>query len=131
MHEKVMQVSSRQYEIIELNTFRQEILIYTKQDQMKIRKKIAKFLSEDPFRGQKLAGQFELGSVNLYGMRRIKAGAKGYRKGVRIFYRICSECLNQSHFKHSRVRCDFCSPEKPMRVVVFSIRPRKIAYVKK
>ncbi len=122
-------VSSKRYEIIELDAFSRDLRkLFDRGDQERIRNAVEAELGVYPKRCELLEGRIEIRGVKIHGLRKLRVNVKGHRGGARVLFRLCEECLQSGYYAKSERRCEFCSPNKPDRVVLFAARPRSIAY---
>jgi len=121
-------MSSKPYEILELETFRKNIRKFFRKDEKKIREKLKQNLEYTPNRYQMLKGKITVAGLKLVGLRHLKVGVKGYRNGAVTRFRICEECFKEEYYKKSKVKCQFCDEDRLRRVVLFDILPRGFGY---
>jgi len=129
MRQRAGLVSSRRYEIIELDAFTKDLRkLFERGDQERIRKAVEAELRTDPKRCELLEGRIEVRGVSIFGLRKLRVSVRGHRGGARVLFRLCEECLQFGYYLKSDKRCEFCLPRNPERVVLFAARPRSIAY---
>lgn len=121
-------VTSGQFALHEVEAFTKSIKKYFRKQEEKIRAKIQDWLTENPYRYTMLKGKVPVRGVKLVGLRHMKVGVKGYRKGAVVLYRICEECLANGYYEKSDVQCDFCDPDVKKQVVLFDTYPRAHGY---
>ena len=118
---------SSEFEIKELDTFRENLRKYFARDEEKIRRVLFERLRMRPDHYQMLEGAITVAGLKFVGLRHIKIGVRGYRGGSVTLFRICEECLRERYYEKT-IRCQFCDENKPKRIVLFNIQPRKFGY---
>jgi hypothetical protein len=119
---------SSEYEIIELDNFTENLKEFDKHSRGKITEKLKEWLSHDPKRFPMLTGGIPILGRKLYGLRHIKIGVSGHKGGAYVLYRVCEECLDNGYWQQSKIKCEFCDPNKSKRNVLFDVRPRSFDY---
>jgi len=121
-------LNSIHYNVVPLKSFQESLDSFPKRSQRKIKEKIEKMLTVDPYRYIMLKGIYTYKNVSFVGLRKMKTGVKGHRGGVYILYRICEECRKNGYYKKSGDKCEFCDDGMEKRVVLFIVRPRSMGY---
>lgn len=116
------------YEFIQLDTFSKNLKDFNRSDQQKILIRIHDWLSVKPESYPMLSGAIVVSGKKIFGLRHIKIGVKGHRGGAYVLYRICCDCIEYEYWKKSKVKCQFCDPDRENRIVLFDVQPRGFDY---